>query len=114
MDNVAFKRAKVCPAVRDSLHPDFIVEYANTSLFQDGFHKPEDGYEILPEDQFVEEFAKNEQLMQEYQKTKELDVAQRARTKALEDQRLAREESLAQKEFQEFLDWKRAKEAQKG
>jgi hypothetical protein len=67
MKNIAFKRAKTTPNVKDSLHPEYIVEFADTTLFPPDFHKPEDGYEILPEDQFQQELAKNHEKHEQFQ-----------------------------------------------
>lgn len=66
MRNIAFKRAKHCPNVAQSLHPEYIVEYAYTDLFEEGFHKIEDGYEILSEIEFNKEFKKNTQYQLEH------------------------------------------------
>lgn len=70
MVNIAFKRAKASPSLQGVMHPDFITEYADTTQFPEGFHKVEDGYEILSKDQFDLELAKNDQLQAEFLKEK--------------------------------------------
>ncbi len=75
MVNIAFKRAKHSPMVKESLHPEFITEFADVTQFPEGFHKVEDGYEILSKDQFELEYAKNQQLMDEF-KVKKLKKQQ--------------------------------------
>ena len=109
MKNYAFKRAKVTPTMKDSLHPEFITEYADTSLFPEGFHKSEDGYEILGEDLFMEELAKNESLHEEFVNHKrqlEQDIVR------AEDAKITAElaqEKQDMREYEEFLKWKQMK-----
>lgn len=108
MKNIAFKRAKNCPPVKDSLHPEFICEHADTSLFPEGFHKVEDGYEILSEDMFAEEFAKNDEVHAQFlldKREKEL-LEQKAQEQA--NQKKDLEEKKARAEFEEFKAWKQS------
>lgn len=106
MKNYAFKRAKNCPAVKDSLHPEFICEHADTSLFPDGFHNPEEGYEILDQEQFDVEMAKNDSLHEEFLAKRRKDelLAQKAQSEA--QQVRDREEIKVRSEFEEFKAWK--------
>ena len=109
MKNYAFKRAKHCPAVKDSLHPEYIVEYADISLFEPGFHKHEDGYEIMPEDSFQDQLAKNQSLHQEFLEKKaksELELQAIAAQKSALD---AQRERKDRQEYEEFLKWKKNK-----
>jgi len=108
MRNVAFKRAKHSPKVAESLHSDYITEHAYTDLFEEGFHKAEDGYEILPEDQFIKELSKNDNLHREFLAKKEqLEKALQA-SLAAEAQVQAQQEKLASKEYEQFLKWKKS------
>lgn len=91
MVNIAFKRAKQFKELDGVMHPDFITEFADTSLFPQGFHRVEDGYEILGKDLFDIEYAKNEQLRLEFEETKlELKIY---KAKLEEDKRL-RDEAI--------------------
>ena len=109
MKTYALKRAKVVLAMKDSLHPEFIVEFADTALFPPGFHKPEDGFEFMPEDLFVEELAKNESLHAEFLAHKaKLDqelLAVQAQKAALDAVRERKEKQ----EYEDFLKWKKMK-----
>ena len=107
MKNIAFKRAKNSPMVKDSLHPDFITEYADTTLFPEGFHKPEDGYEIMSEDQFNEDLAKNEERHQEFQEELKKRQEIEFRTRQAQDAIKAAEDRKAKREYEEFLKWKK-------
>lgn len=109
MKNIAFKRAKTTPTTKDILHPEYITEYADTSLFPEGFHKIEDGYEILSEDMFKVELAKNEQLHQEFLEKKKKDQEYKSKLMEAEAHKKQIEEQREQKEFQEFLKWKQNK-----
>ena len=109
MKNIAFKRAKNAPAVKDSLHPEYIVEHADTTLFEADFHKTEDGYEILPEDQFQTELVKNPKLHEEYQAQKAKEEALRINAENAAAFKHEQEDRKAQKEFDEFLAWKASK-----
>ena len=75
MVNIAFKRAKVSPSLNGVVHPEFITEFADTSLFPADFHKPKDGYEILSKDDFDAEFSKNEHLRVQFEQDR-LEKAQ--------------------------------------
>ena len=106
MKNIALKRAKHCPPVKDSLHPEFICEYADTSLFPVGFHKAEDGYEILDEEQFEAELAKNELLHEEFlarRRKAELDAIAAKEAAAIVQEN---EDRKARIEYEQFLEWK--------
>lgn len=109
MKNIAFKRAKSSKSVEGSLHPDFITEYADTTLFPEGFHKPEDGFEILSEDMFQIELGKNENLHKEFTEKRLRD--EQARFKAQESVQKAEKaaEREEMREYQEFLKWKQMK-----
>lgn len=63
MKYIAFKRAKSNPGLQGVLPPEFITEYADTTLFPPGFHKVEEGWDNLLEDQFNEELAKNQMYL---------------------------------------------------
>lgn len=107
MKNYAFKRASSNPSTGSSLHSKFITEYADTTLFEPGFHKQEDGYEILPEDQFFGELAKNDSLHVEFLKKKAAqDEAIRAALEA-EAQVLEQEQRKLEEEFNQFQKWKK-------
>lgn len=109
MKNIAFKRAKSSPSVKDSLHPDFITEYADTSLFEEGFHRVEDGYEILDEARFQEELSKNDELHRQFTEKRLKDEQDLIKAKeALEIQELAQEKKDL-REYEEFLRWKKIK-----
>lgn len=85
MVNIAFKRAKASANLQGVMHPDFITEYADVTQFPEGFHKVEDGYEILSKDLFDLELAKNEQLQEQFLKDKkEMDEY---KAKLVEDKR---------------------------
>jgi hypothetical protein len=109
MNNIAFKRAKTSPNTKDSLHPEFIVEHADTSLFPDGFHKPEDGYEILSKDMFDVEFAKNDELHEEFLAKKKQEHADRLAAGASVINQEAAQERKDKREYEEFLKWKKMK-----
>ena len=113
MKNIAFKRAKNAPAVKDALPPEFICEHADTDLFEPGFHKHEDGYEILAEEDFLIEFAKDDKYMSEYleEKSKQAELELKAQSDA-QQVRLV-EERKAQIEYAEFQAWKAANKGKK-
>lgn len=108
MRYVAFKRYKNTEnSSMRAHHDDFIVEHAYTDLFPKGFHKKSDGYEIVTEEEFESEIAKNPQLLEEHiEKEQERVQAQREAFKA---KRLKEIEEFKkeQKEYQEFLKWKK-------
>ena len=106
MKNIAFKRAKYCPAVKDSLHAEFIVEFADISLFPEGFHKLEDGYEILPEDQFLDEYQKNDERHQEKLEAKRVEEIKVQAAQAVASQAKVLEDKQFEREFEEFKRWK--------
>lgn len=106
MKNIALKRAKHCPAVKESLHPEFITEYADTSLFPEGFHKLEDGYEILPEDQFLDEYHKNEEYHQEFLEAKRQEEMKKQQAAAAAATAKMLEDKQFEREFEEFKRWK--------
>lgn len=106
MKRFAFKRAKSSHMSKDSLHPEFIVEFADISLFPEGFHKAEDGYEFLDEDDFNLEYAKNQDRHDEFLAKKKEEEALKIKEKeALEIQRLAKEKQ-EQRELEQFRKWK--------
>ncbi len=110
MKLIAFKRAKHSPNTKDSLHPEFIVEYADTALFPKDFHKPEDGFELLGEDLFVLELEKNEAYHAEFLEKKrqlELDTIKVREQMAAQEEA---EERKARKEYEEFQKWKKMKD----
>jgi len=109
MKNIAFKRAKTAENTKNSLHPDYIVEYADTTLFPEGFHKPEEGYEILSEEMFQEELSKNEQLHLDFLDKKEKDDADRIKTMAAMASQEEAQERKDKREYEEFLKWKKMK-----
>lgn len=106
MKNIAFKRAKHCPAVKESLDPEFIVEHADTSLFPEGFHRLEDGYEILPEDQFLDEFHKNDEKHEEFLAKKRVEELKVQAAQAVAVQAKLLEDKQFEREFEEFKRWK--------
>lgn len=109
MKNIAFKRAKHSPQTKDSLHPEFITEFADTTLFPEGFHKAEDGYEILSEDAFQKELAKNSGLHQQFLvKKRQLELSRQAALNA-EAKKLAVEDKKMDREYEEFKRWKATK-----
>lgn len=110
MKNIAFKRAKKAPMVKDSLHPEFIVEYADTTLFEEGFHKPEDGFEILSEDVFVLDLAKNEERHAEFQEELKKRQETELKIKTAEETARLADERKAKREYEEFLNWKKSKD----
>jgi len=109
MNNIAFKRAKTNPDIQESLHPDFITEYADTSLFEEGFHKSENGYEILDEESFNREFSKNSQRHLDFLSQKrQLEVDRQAAEAAVAIQKAAQDRK-DNREFEEFIKWKNTK-----
>ena len=109
MKNIAFKRAKHSPQMKESLHPEFITEYADISLFPEGFHRPEDGFEILSEDLFEVELAKNESYHAEFlEKKAKLEQDLIKAREAQELQELAQEKKDL-REYEEFKKWKKMK-----
>lgn len=113
MKRIAFKRAKSASNVRDSLHPEFIVEFADISLFPEGFHKPENGFEFLDESDFMIEYAKNDALQAEFEEQKrQRNALQEKEFEALSIHEQA-EKRKEQREFQEFLKWKAQKAKRK-
>jgi len=109
MKNIAFKRAKSVEIVKDSLHPDFIVEYADTSLFEEGFHRIEDGYEILSEDMFEIELSKNDELHDLFIEKKNQLEQEKNRIQAMLDNQELTQERKDKREYEEFLKWKKMK-----
>lgn len=109
MKNIAFKRAKHSPSVKDSLHPDYITESADTSLFPEGFHKVEDGYEILSEDSFEEEFSKNESLQDEFLKKKREDELAKHKAQAATEIHKEAQDKKDMREYEEFKKWQQMK-----
>jgi len=109
MRNFAFKRAKSNPAVLKSLPPEFIVEFADTTLFPEGFHRVEDGFEILPEDEFEKEYAKNKPLHEAFlaKKIEQQKLAFQAEA-AAQEKALA-DEKVAKREFELFQKWRESK-----
>jgi hypothetical protein len=104
---IALKRAKSSEVVRMTLHPEFITEYADTSLFEAGFHKPEDGYEFLEDSEFQAELALNETRHEQFlQEKRQRELQQQAeaaaRAELEEQQRIA--DLLVQ--HADFIQWK--------
>lgn len=109
MKLIAFKRAKHSPNTKDSLHPEFIVEYADTALFPKDFHKPEDGFELLGEDLFTLELEKNEAYHAEFlEKRREKELYDIKVREQIEVKQEAEDRKIS-KEFEEFRRWKQAK-----
>lgn len=109
MKLIAFKRAKHVPAMKDSLHPEFIVEFADTALFPKDFHKPEDGFELLGEDLFLKEYEKNDSYHAEFLDKKRQDELLKIKIEEqMEEQRLTEDRKL-KKEFEEFRRWKQSR-----
>lgn len=110
MTKIAFKRAKSSPNLDDVMHPEFITEYADTSLFPEGFHKVEDGHEFLSKEEFDKELAKNPDLIEEFKQMK-LDKMEQIRVERLQveaQQRvLSRKEE--RKQLQELIKSRRPK-----
>ena len=109
MKYIAFRRAKHCPAVSHNLHPEFIVEYADTSLFPPGFHRLEDGWESLLEKDFENELLQNDKLHSQFLITKRQREIAYMRAKAIAVQQENKEQLKMQKEFEEFRAWKASK-----
>ena len=109
MKLMAFKRAKHSPNTKDSLHPEFIVEYADTSLFPEGFHKPEDGFELLGEDLFQLELEKNDGYHADFleKKRKKEEQAINVQEQVIAQQEA--EDRKLKKEFEEFRRWKQSR-----
>ena len=103
MKNIAFRRAKNTPII-EQLHDNFIVEFADTSLFPYGFHKKEDGWEFMDKEKFEKELAKNQKLNESFFKAKEKEDLEKA---------LAKEKSAPiDEELKEFRAWKAWKASQ--
>jgi hypothetical protein len=122
MDNIAFRRFKNTEAGRldrknkttEPAQPlNFIVEFANTTLFPEGFHSSREGWEILPEDEFLLELAKNPQLLQDFQDAKTRMAQALMSSQQLIDKKNEKAEKDLQREFEEFKRWKESKLAQK-
>jgi len=96
-----------------SLPLRFITEFADTSLFPEGTHTEEDGWEILPEDEFLLELAKNTQHLEDFRKEKErlLILVNNARVDEEHVERKTARE--LEREFEEFKRWKANKEEAK-
>lgn len=109
MKIIAFKRAKNSPLVKNSLHPEFIIEFADTSLFEPNFHKESDGYEFLDEDKFNEEYAQNEDRHAQFLE----DKKQRDLLKEKNDKQIQAIESAKKREeerlYKQFLKWKQTR-----
>lgn len=104
MRNVAFKRAKNTQA-KGLLHDEFIVEHAYTDLFPKGFHKPEDGYEILTEEEFQAEWAKNDSYHADFlEEKRKLEKAEQASADAAA-QKAAQEMKKKREEYEQFQRW---------
>ena len=124
MDNIAFRRFKNVGkrigrprrSNRDEVlitewaqPPEFIVEFANCNLFPEGSHLANEGWEIMPEDEFAIELAKNPQYLKEFKDAKDRLVAiQQVATKVeqINQKAIDRETN---REFEEFKRWKDSK-----
>jgi hypothetical protein len=104
----AIKRAKSSSITKNNLHADFIVEYADTSLFPEGFHKPEDGWEIVEDEVFEVELALNPSRLDQFKEEKRQLEEQRMASQAYLDSIEEAETRKQQEEYQEFLAWKKA------
>jgi len=109
MKNIAFKKAKNSPIVKDLLPSEFITEYADTSLFEEGYHLTQEGYEILPEDQFNKLLAKNERLLAQFNLDKQEREATIVAAKIAEQMVLDQQEEILNKEFEDYKRWKKSK-----
>jgi predicted ribonuclease YlaK len=108
MKQIAFKRAKHSPVVASSLHPEFITEFADTKDFPKGFHKAEDGWEVVDEAQFQAEIALNDTRHQEFlDKKRETELAEQ-KVKEAEAAQVQATEKQIEKEYEEFKAWKLA------
>jgi len=109
MKNIAFKRAKSSPSVAKNLHSDFIIDYVDTTLFPEGFHTSEQGYEILGEDLFDLELNKNDQLhlaFLEKKRKDEIDLQNATSDLLIQEQAQERKDL---REYEEFKKWKKMK-----
>lgn len=83
---IYFKRAKLFPAVSDSLPGEFIVESVKEADFSE-LHMSSPGWEELEQQEFDIEFAKNDAILQEFTDAKraaELEIEQqRAKAAAI-------------------------------
>lgn len=107
MKNIAFKRAKHFDNMKDTLHPEFVVESADTSLFPEGFHKLSDGYEIVDEAQFAEIQSKNDELQQAFLRDKSRFAAEQLKIQEALARQAEVQERKDKKEYEEFLKWKK-------
>jgi len=101
-------RPGVLPTVYP-MPPELIVEYASCVLFPEGSHREEDGWEILPEDEFQVELAKNDEHLQEHMAAKASIVV--AINQTLQDAKIKEvvAEREVTREFEEFKRWKDSK-----
>ncbi len=100
MKYIAFKRAKSSLNTKGALPDEYIVEFADTSLFTEGFHSPKE-YEILDEAMFKAELAKNPIHLEEFERNK-LEIARSKikSMKASDHRKKANEKATKRKEGQ--------------
>ena len=104
MKYIAFKKAGSI----GSLHKDYIVEFADTSLFPKDFHKNLGGYEILPEEKFNELLSKNQDLHNQHLETlRNIEISKQQAIQAEEEVKRI-ENSVLEREFEEFKRWKKS------
>ena len=113
MINIAFKRNKNNNPVNLDQSIDLIVVFEDVTLFPENHHLSQDGWEILPEDLFLIELAKNDKLTLDFAiKKLKLEEITIKSNQQLEIQRLKQEKEI-QREFEEFKRWKLQQLAQR-
>ena len=107
------KEPRLQPEFKEVLHPDFIIEFENTTKFPKHYHKVEQGWEILPEDQFNKEYFKNNAIQKAFlaDRKKQVEAEKAEIAKLSLKQRVLQQAD--QREYEQFLKWKANKQRSK-
>lgn len=106
MINIAFKRNKNMVPINTSQHLDLIVLFEDVTQFPEFYHQEKDGWEILSEDLFLLELAKNDKLTLDFAiKKLKLEETLIKSNQQAEIQALKQQKEI-QREFEEFQRWK--------
>jgi hypothetical protein len=107
MKNIAFKRASSNPSTAPFYHPLTIIQHWEVSVDQEQNYVAGSNFEILPEDQFLKELAKNESLHEEFLKS--IEAQKLAVKNALEAESVIHEQEhrKLEEEFKQFQKWKK-------
>ncbi len=106
MKTYAVKKAK---AIQVDLPDEFILEYADISLFPEGFHKVEDGFEFMSQEELDLALINNPQIKSQHEADKlasKIEYEQSDEYKNMQAEAIRKEQ-----EYRDFLAWKASQES---